>query len=152
MPRITRSTRAGRAVGDRPGPVLLDTDVFSCLLKGPRQAASWTPVVAGKHVLVSFVTVAELFAWAEIHRWGSPRRNALARAISTVTVIPPNQELIAEWASVRAESLRDGHPLGARSQTHDAWIAASARLYELPLATGNGRHFAGVAGIALIDG
>lgn len=45
--------------GDR---VLLDTDVFSYLLKGRDHAERYRKHVAGKTVAVSFVTVGEIYS------------------------------------------------------------------------------------------
>src|SRR3954469_18397707 len=51
--------------------VLLDTDVFSDLLRGGDRAAPWLPLVTGRYALVSFITAGELKAWAEIRNWGA---------------------------------------------------------------------------------
>jgi predicted nucleic acid-binding protein len=48
---------------------------------------------------------------------------------------------------VVAEGWRLGQPIGET----DAWIAATARLYDLPLVTNNVRHFQPVSGVRLIS-
>jgi predicted nucleic acid-binding protein len=57
---------------------------------------------------------------------------------------------MAEWARLVAAARSDGHPLGAKAQANDAWIAASARLYGVPLATGNAAHYTGIDGLDLV--
>ncbi len=39
---------------------------------------------------------------------------------------------------------------GRRIETADAWIAATALLYDVPLVTHNGSHFLGVPNLKLI--
>lgn len=63
------------------GAVLLDTDVFSNLLRGGSRAAPWVPRVIGRQALVSFVTAGELQAWAETRKWGPARRTELSPAL-----------------------------------------------------------------------
>jgi tRNA(fMet)-specific endonuclease VapC len=41
--------------------LLLDTDVFSFLLKGDSRANAYTPLLQGHRLALSFMTVAELF-------------------------------------------------------------------------------------------
>lgn len=135
---------------DRAEPVLLDTDVFSFLLKGPPASDPWIAVVEGKYLLLCFVTVAELLLWAETHNWGQPRRDGLRAKIDTTTVLPYNESLMAEWARLVAAARSDGHPIGAKAQANDAWIASTARLYGVPLAAGNEAHYAGIPGLSLL--
>lgn len=131
-------------------PVLLDTDVFSFLLKGSPASDPWVDIVDGKYLLLCFVTVAELLLWAETRRWGQPRRDRLQAKIDTTTVLPFNEALMAEWARVVAQGRSGGHPIGAKAQANDAWIAATARLYRVPLATGNAPHYADIPGVVLL--
>jgi tRNA(fMet)-specific endonuclease VapC len=131
-------------------PVLLDTDVFSFLLKGPPASDPWVPLVQGKYLLLCFVTVAELLLWAESHNWGQQRRDSLQAKIDTTTVLPYNEALMAEWARLVATARSDRHPIGAKAQANDAWIAATARLYRVPLATGNLAHYTGIPGLDLV--
>lgn len=65
-------------------------------------------------------------------------------------MIPSNEALIEEWARVTAETRKRGHPLGQKPQMHDAWIAATARLHDVPLATGNVAHFRDCDGVRLV--
>jgi tRNA(fMet)-specific endonuclease VapC len=131
-------------------PVLLDTDVFSFLLKGSPASDPWIESVDGRYLLLCFVTVAELLLWAEVRNWGQPRRDRLQAKIDTTTVLPFNEALMAEWARVVAAGRSAGHPIGAKAQANDAWIAATARLYGVPLATGNPAHYAGIPGVDLL--
>ena len=58
--------------------VVLDTDVASRLQKGQLTRAV-SDTLVGATIALTFVTVAELFKWAEVRSWGSPRRAKLER-------------------------------------------------------------------------
>jgi tRNA(fMet)-specific endonuclease VapC len=51
--------------------VLLDTDVFSYLIRpGDTRGDLYRPLVKGKTVALSFISVGELYVWAEVRNWG----------------------------------------------------------------------------------
>lgn len=103
--------------------VLLDTDVFSNLLRGGGPAAPWLPHVAGRYALVSFVTAGELKAWAESRNWGQARRNDLAAGLGSTVVVPYDSAVIDETGRVFADAKSDGHALAGHCHTNDRWIA-----------------------------
>ncbi|MEZ6234269.1 MAG: hypothetical protein R3B68_08770 [Phycisphaerales bacterium] len=49
-------------------PLLVDTDVFSFMFKGDRRAAVYAPLMLGRTLCLSFMSVAELHAWAIARR------------------------------------------------------------------------------------
>jgi tRNA(fMet)-specific endonuclease VapC len=127
--------------------LLVDTDVASYLHKGDSRAEAYRGLTAHRALVVSFVTVAELYQWAAIHRWGAARRRGLEHFLHGFIVHESDPHLCWEWALVRAEARAAGRPIG----TTDAWIAATARLYDLPLVTNNVRHFQPVSGVRMIS-
>ena len=60
--------------------MLLDTDVVSFLLKGDTRAAAYAPLIQGNLAALSFMTVAELYQWAAVRKWGVRRRTQLDHA------------------------------------------------------------------------
>jgi len=52
-------------------------------------------------------------------------------------VYPVHSDLCLEWANIRNRS----EGVGRRVGIADSWIAATALLYSIPLATHNRRHF-----------
>jgi len=58
--------------------VLLDTDVVSFLFKGDSRAKAYAPFLRDQRQALSFMTVAELFQWAEIRKWG-PRNSGYGK-------------------------------------------------------------------------
>lgn len=133
-----------------PSAVLLDTDVFSFLLKGDQRATRFRPYIGTASVLLSFVTVGELWTWAAYRSWGVPRQNTLRAELSKAIVVPATADLSEEWGRLVAEAKTAGHPLGQPSQANDAWIAATGRLLGVPLITGNTADFEGLPGLTVL--
>jgi predicted nucleic acid-binding protein len=129
--------------------VLLDTDVFSYLLKGDSRAPRYQTLVAGKTVALSFVTVGELLSWAIRRNWGGKRRADLLQRLRSVLVIPYDLPLCQLYANLC--SIRDPDGNAVTVPSNDRWIAASALRHGLPFVTGNVRHFRLVPGLVLLE-
>lgn len=117
--------------------LLLDTNILSYILKKDTRATHYAPLLAGHRLAISFATVAELFEWAFIRKWGQQRQQQLTETLATYLIIPVDIELCRYWGTLRAEQQAQGNQMN----THDAWIAATARRYALPLVTHNPKHF-----------
>ncbi len=126
--------------------VLVDTDVASFLFKGDSRAKLYAPQLQGHRLAISFMTVAELFQWAAVRNWGTRRIQQLEGKLDDYLIIPVDIELCRLWGQVRAECRAAGQPISPQ----DAWIAATARRHDLPLATHNVAHFEAVAGLELV--
>jgi tRNA(fMet)-specific endonuclease VapC len=126
--------------------ILLDTDIFSFIFKGNNRLQPYIPHLKGKILAISFMTAAELFQWASIRKWGRRRINQLEKSLTNYLIFPCNIELCRGWGKVRALCRAGGHPISPQ----DAWIAATALHYELPLATHNISDFEKVKGLTLI--
>ncbi|MDR3569867.1 MAG: hypothetical protein P4L43_17730 [Syntrophobacteraceae bacterium] len=59
--------------------VLLDTNVISFILKGDSRMDLYAPHLRGCKPALSFMTVAELFQWAEVRKWGLVGRASCER-------------------------------------------------------------------------
>lgn len=64
-------------------------------------------------------------------------------------VVAPTHELTRRWAELTDDAKRRGHALGQPAQKHDAWVAATALLYDVPLLTADS-DFAGYPGLRLL--
>lgn len=127
--------------------LLVDTDVLSFLEKGDTRGTLYRPHLAGQKVAVSFMTVAELDQWALLHNWGANRRSALESELQRYVLIADDRDLCRWWAAVRVGCRRAGRSL----EVADAWIAATALYYGIPLVTHNPDHYAYVPGLTLIS-
>ncbi len=123
--------------------VLPDTDVVSYLLKGDTRAAGYAQLIQGQRIALSFMSVAELFQWASMRKWGTRRISHLEQTIASYVVVPADLEMCRIWGRVRSERQSTGQPISPQ----DAWIAATALLHNLPLLTHNANDFANISGL-----
>ncbi len=127
--------------------VLLDTDVFSILMKeGDTRAALYRPHVKGKTIALSFVTVGELYVWTIRRRWNARHVAAFEQRLKAAVIVPYDLVLCKTYGKLRAALLDKGHPIAA----NDLWIAASAVRHSIPLITHNASHFASIRGLKVI--
>ena len=126
--------------------LLIDTDIASFILKGSNYAKPYLPLLTNNELALSFMTVAELFQWAILRRWGDRRLTQLEHYLSNYLVIPTDQPLCLEWANVRADRQSTGRPISPQ----DAWIAATALRHDLPLVTHNIKDFQEISNLRLI--
>ena len=117
--------------------LLLDTDVTSFLLKGSQYAESYRPIVEGKRLALSFMSVAQLYKWTLKRNWGAKKIKELGAALRRYVIVPYDSELAWAWARVMATCEANGRTIG----TSDGWIAATAIRHSLRLLTNNLRHF-----------
>ena len=68
--------------------VVVDTDVMSYVFKHDTRAALYEPHLAGRNLIISFVTFGELQRWAITSNWGPSKQRKLAEYLSTVLVFP----------------------------------------------------------------
>src|ERR1035438_307117 len=122
--------------------VIVDTDVVSFLFKNHPIGQLYSADLAGRAAGVSFMTVAEVEGWTLQYRWGSQRVHWLRLYIERFTVVPSSPDLCCKWAEVMVAA----QAAGRRIETADAWIAATALLYDAPLVTHNGQRLSGRTG------
>lgn len=128
--------------------VVIDTCVLSALFKGGPLATSYRPHVAGKHLVISFQTLAELYRWPLERNWGEQRRNNLEVFVGRRCVLYPfNRALCQKWAEATYQAGRNGYTVPAA----DGWIAATALLYGIPLVTNNPSHYEGIPGLNVVS-
>ena len=127
-------------------PVVLDTDVVSFLFKNDSRADSYLPHLHDRHWLISFMTEAELEQWALLSNWQAKRIEWLRTFLGRFVIVPSSRDLVLKWAEVMVAARRAGR----RLETADAWIAATATLYDAPLLTHNASDYLGVPALKLI--
>lgn len=123
--------------------VLVDTDVFSYLLKRDTRAAPFALLLSNRRSVLAFATLGELHRWALRLNFGSTRLDEMREQTAKCRVIWPDDAVTQEWARVVSVT---GHPVDA----NDGWIAACAIRHGLPLLTHNRRHFEHVPGLTLL--
>ncbi|HWK25343.1 MAG TPA: PIN domain-containing protein [Solirubrobacter sp.] len=131
--------------------VLLDTDVFSVLFLNGRDAQRYDAAVAGREMLLSAFSQAEVLAGAEMRGWGERRLAALEQVFASIVILEVTEGVVRSYARVRALAKRLGHPLHGDAQLVDRWIAATALEYQVPLLTGNRKHYGELPGLRLVE-
>lgn len=127
--------------------LLLDTNIVSFILKQDTRAKLYVPTLQGKLSAVSFMTVAELYQWANIRKWGKSKRNSLEKNLNNYTLLPFTVRLCQRWADVRGYA----YDIGRAIDSDDAWIAATALHYQLSLVTHNPKDFDFVPNLTIIS-
>ena len=120
-----------------PERVVLDTDVASLILRD-QLASSVSRMLEPRTWCATFVTIGELWRWAEVGSWGPRRRRHLERWLASVTVLPYNVRVARIWGRISAAAAMRGRP----RPINDTWIAAACMAHGLPLATLNTKDFA----------
>lgn len=133
----------------RPGWVLLDTDVFSYLLRDTSERAErYRPHVRDRVVAVSFVTVGEVYSGLFKSGFQAARVHAFEARLAKVLVLPNSTEMCRAYGRLVLARTPQG---SARTlSVNDRWIAATAIFYGLRLVTNNARHFRGLSGLDVI--
>lgn len=126
--------------------VVVDTNVVSFVFKDDTRAALYRTYLQGD-VSLSFMTVAELYKWAETARWGLRKRTELAQYLRQFAIIWSNTEICLLWAQITAACEQRGRPISVE----DAWIAACAIHFDAPLVTHNRKDFESVPNLRLIS-
>lgn len=126
---------------------IVDTNVVSYIYKGDTRGDLYEAHLQDSHSSISFMTLAELDLWVESRNWGQRKREEFALFLQRFAVIESSRELCQMWAAVTDQVRRQGRKI----QPGDAWIAATAMLYNLPLVTHNTDDFTGIAGLTVIS-
>jgi tRNA(fMet)-specific endonuclease VapC len=127
--------------------LIVDADVVSFLLKGDTRAQVYRPHLQGNTLALSFMTVAELYQWAYIRNWGSRKLTQLEEQLHQYVIVPFDNELCKQWASISVQRRRMGRPISVQ----DAWIAATALRHNCPLVTHNSDDFSNITGLEIIS-
>jgi tRNA(fMet)-specific endonuclease VapC len=99
-----------------------------------------------RQVAISFMTLAELLVWPRANNWGAARKTALEERVGSYTLLMPDKDTCRLWADIRTECQAAGSPIAP----NDAWIAATAKRWDLQLVTGNFRDYVAVSGLKLV--
>jgi tRNA(fMet)-specific endonuclease VapC len=131
---------------DATTPAVVYTDVVSFLFKSHPLAPAYQALLAGRPLAVSLITLAEIEYGMEAKNWGVRRRDLMRRFLTRFTPLLPDTQTARLWAQIKSNSERKGRPI----TFDDAWIAASALQFNVPLATNNANDFGAVEGLKIL--
>jgi tRNA(fMet)-specific endonuclease VapC len=127
--------------------VVVDTCVVSFLHKNDTRAQLYQGHLGGNLKVISFMTLAELYRWALESNWGERQKAKLEERLRDYVVYSVTRPLCQQWAAITAEASSKGTPI----DVDDAWIAATALLYDLPLVTHNRKHYEVIPGLEVVS-
>jgi len=126
--------------------VAVDTDIVSFAFKKDTRAQLYRRHLTGRLQVISFMTLAELDAWARARQWGQARRDKLERHLQRFAVVYADCDLCRWWADVTEGARAKGRPIDKA----DAWHAALALSLAVPLVTHKPGDYAGVDGLTIL--
>lgn len=127
--------------------LLLDTNIVSFLMKNDSRAQAYLKHIAGKVLHISFITVGELYFWAEDSGWSIRRRQDLDVRLRNYVIVPYDYEIAKHYAHVATHLKRSGR----KRSLNDVWIAATALRHDIPLVTHNRKDFDNITGLTVIS-
>ena len=129
--------------------IVLDTDV---IIRGEKETfdlTGWLLANSGEQFEIAAITVAEL--WHGVERATGTRRaqrqKYLQSIIGSMTIIPYTEETAYEHARIWAQAQASGKMIGY----YDLIVAATALERGSAVATFNLKHFARIAGLAVVE-
>lgn len=127
---------------------LLDTDVFSLMVKGQDEAINTRlQTLAKGDAVLSVITTGEYFYGVTHAPVSALREKRAKRLIDFFGVLPMEAEVGAIYGAIRADLRAKGTPIGP----NDLWLAAHAKAQGLIMVTRNTREFKRVKGLKVED-
>lgn len=127
--------------------IVIDTDIVSYIFKKDTRSELYEPHLVQVPRLISFMTFAELCRWKLQSNWGKTKSEKFEELLSDFGVIYADEELCEIWADIKNDAHQKGRPI----ETADAWIAAVALMFDIPLVTHNRKHFENVVDLKIIS-
>jgi len=124
---------------------LVDTDIVSFIFNQSPLVLPYRQYLRKRTLCISFITRAEIERGMRLANWGMKKRNEMTGFLTAkFAIVHTNDEVCRKWAEITSIK---GRPLAYA----DAWIAATAIAYRVPLITHNRKHFEGIAGLKVIS-
>jgi predicted nucleic acid-binding protein len=124
---------------------LVDTDVVSFIFSDSPRGIPYRQYLRKRALCISFMTRAEIERGMRLANWGGKKRDEMAKFLAAkFAIIHTNDEICRRWAEIMSTK-------GRLMAYADAWIAATAITYRVPLITHNRKHFESVAGLKVIS-
>jgi predicted nucleic acid-binding protein len=126
--------------------VVVDTNVVSYIWKRDTRGTLYIPHLKGRQWIIAAQTFAELEVWPLKNAWGARRHETLRSYLNNYTFAEVDKAICLQWAKVQVNAKRIGRPITEA----DAWIAATALAFAVPLVTHNADDFKNVPGLIVI--
>jgi len=130
--------------------LIADTNVVSYLFRNGQLGFDYRYLISGQAVGITEVSVEELHYGAALNGWGERRRQHLVSFLAGFILVPTHLGIAEICGYLRAGRRRVWRPI----ELADAWIAATALWYQIPVVT-NDRDLERIPGLnvlTLLDG
>jgi tRNA(fMet)-specific endonuclease VapC len=127
--------------------VLVDTNVVSYIFNQHSLATPYKALLQGRMLLVADQTLEELRYGSIKANWGEARRLKLESFLTGFKAVHTTDSICTRCAQIRVQAKQKGFVLDLA----DAWIAATALAFGIPLVTHNKKHFDFLEGLTLIS-
>lgn len=126
--------------------LIADTNIVSYIFKKDTRGDLYKAHLENKVAIIAAQTLAELELLPLQNNWSEARHDQLRENLKNYTFIEANQEICLKWAKIRFEAKRNGISVSVG----DAWIAATALAYSIPLVTHNYKDFKDISDLQII--
>ena len=127
--------------------IVVDTDIVSYIFKKDTRSELYEPHLIQVPKFISFMTFAELRRWKFQSNWSEIKNKKFEKLLSDYGVVYADEELCNLWARITINAQKKGRPI----ETADAWVAAVALMFDVPLVTHNRKHFENVESLKIIS-
>jgi tRNA(fMet)-specific endonuclease VapC len=126
--------------------VLVDTNIVSFIFRQDSRAALYEKHLLGKLKVIASQTLAELELMPLLNNWSAKRKQKLDEFLKDYLFVEVDKNICLQWAKIQAEAKKIGRPIS----TADAWIAATALVFDVSLITHNPKDFINVPDLRII--
>jgi len=125
----------------------VDINIISYIFRKDSRANLYEPHLVGRLKIIAAQTFAELELMPLQNSWSEKRHQKLRELLQDYVIIEANKEVCLYWAKIQFEARKNGTPVSVG----DAWIAATALAYSIPLVTHNYKDFKNISGLQIIS-
>jgi predicted nucleic acid-binding protein len=126
--------------------VVVDTNIPSFIFRKDTRSALYERHLVKRVKIISAQTYAELELLPLLNSWGEARKQRLREFLQDYVFVEADKEIAQYWAKIQFEGKKSGKSVPIA----DAWIAATALAYDVPLVTHNPRDFKSISGLTII--
>jgi len=127
--------------------VVVDTNIVSLIFKQDSRSLLYKPHLDNQFMILSFMTLAELRRWALASNWGQKKNADFNIHLRRYSIQHSTPDLCRIWAEIKDNGRRTGKNIDMA----DAWIAATALYFNIPLVTHNRTDFQSINGLQVIS-
>lgn len=126
--------------------VVVDTNIPSYIFRKDTRSVLYEPHLVGRLKIISAQTYAELELLPLLNSWSEKRTEGLRKFLQDYVFVEPDKEICRLWAKIQFEGKKSGKTVPLA----DAWIAATALAFGVPLVTHNPDDFKNISGLTII--